>query len=105
MSNLTNPRKRVKPARTVQLVVCPNDQGENGLLRITVGKQTQDYLLARVAADFGRAFRLQKVGAEGDPYLVNLDGQQHTCTCPRHSFTGHCKHTESLADLIQAGQL
>ena len=39
------------------------------------------------------ASTLRKVeGSKGAVYWVNDD--EHTCTCPGHTFRGKCKHTE-----------
>jgi hypothetical protein len=106
MSNLTNARKRVKPVRTIRLVVPLNAEGVNGLVRITVGKDTADYLLARIPADFGTAFRLEKVGEEdATPYHVNLCGRQTTCECMGFARWNRCKHVDGLAALTAAGTL
>jgi hypothetical protein len=105
MSTVTKTRRRVKPARTIRLAVPLNAEGQGGVVRITVGKESADYLLARVPADFGTAFRLEKVGAEQDAYHVNLNGQQSTCECKGFTRWNHCKHTEGLAALVVAGRL
>jgi hypothetical protein len=104
--NATTKRARVKPARSIRLVVPLNDQGENGLLRITVGKDTADYFLTRIPADFGTAFRLEKVGEEdATAYHVNLNGQQSTCECKGFTRWNHCKHADGLAALSAAGKV
>jgi hypothetical protein len=83
-----------------------NEQGENGLLRITVGKDTADYFLARIPADFGTAFKLEKVGEEdATPYHVNLNGPQSTCECKGFTRWNRCKHKDGLAALVAAGRL
>jgi hypothetical protein len=109
MSNVTTAKRvrkpRPKPARSIRL--CVNPEGQTpGVLRITVGKEQADYFLTAVPADFGRAFRLEKIGEEdGEAYHVNLDGQQRTCECKGHLRHNHCKHADGLAALIAAGRL
>jgi hypothetical protein len=98
-------KPRVKPARSIRLVVPMNEQGENGLLRITVGKDSADYFLARIPADFGTAFRVEKVGSEGDAYHVNLNGRQTTCECKGFTRWNRCKHVDGLTALNAAGRL
>ena len=106
MSNLTNARKRVKPVRTIRLVVPLNAEGVNGLVRITVGKDTADYFLSTVAADFGTGFKLEKIGGT-EIYHVNLaaDPKQHTCECKGFGRWAHCKHVDGMVALQRAGQL
>jgi hypothetical protein len=104
--NATTKRARVKPARSIRLVVPLNAEGGNGLVRITVGKEAADYFLARIPADFGTAFRLEKVGEEdATPYHVNLNGRQSTCECKGFTRWNRCKHVDGLAALNAAGRL
>src|SRR5262245_3068429 len=72
MSHATKSRKRVKPARSIRLALNPSG-GNPGMLTITVGKEAADYFLTEVPADFGRGFKVEKVGGE-EVYHVNLDG-------------------------------
>ncbi len=74
------------------------------MVRITVGKEQADYFLTPIPADFGRAFRVEKIGQDGR-YHVNLDGNNNTCDCPGHEKLGHCKHADGLAALVAAGRL
>jgi hypothetical protein len=98
-------RQRRKPQRFVRLVLAPSAT-ETGVIRLTVGKASQDYLLTPIPSDYGRAFRVVKLGidAKGD-YAVNVDGAKRTCDCLGHLKHGHCKHGDSLAALIAAGKL
>jgi hypothetical protein len=105
MSTSTKPRPRVKPPRSVRLSLAPFG-GNPGVVRITAGKEVNDYLLTPLASDFGTAYRLDKIGVEdGEPYHVCLDGTNHTCDCKGHARHGHCKHADGLVALRQAGQL
>ncbi len=79
--------------------------GNPGVVRITVGKQADDYLLTEVPADYGRGFTVQKMGAEESAYSVNIDRANRTCECKGHSRHGHCKHSDGLAALIAAGKV
>ena len=99
-------KPRPKPARHVRLCVRP-DGLSAGVVRLTVGKQTADYLLTELAADFGRGFRVEKVGVEDEPavYHVNVDGDKRTCECLGYLRHSHCKHADGLAALIAAGRL
>jgi hypothetical protein len=105
MSTSTVRRPRVKPARTL-CVVLP------GLLRVTettaTGKQTADlYRVAPVPADFGKGFEVAKILAadelglveQEEPYQTNLDGPRSTCTCKGFCRWNHCRHVEALAAL------
>jgi hypothetical protein len=96
-------KPRPKPARTVRLVLPPTPTMP-GIVQITVGGKATDYFLSPIPADFGTAFRLEKVG-DGEAYNVNLDGDKRSCECKGHQRHGHCKHADGLAALIAAGQL
>src|SRR5690349_21675026 len=104
--NATKPNARVKPVRTIRLVVPPNGDGRNGVVRIAVGRDAADYLLDRLPSDFGTAFRVQKAG-EDTFYNVNLstDGSADVCDCKGFSRWARCKHRDGLAALVAAGRL
>jgi hypothetical protein len=100
----SKPRK--KPARSIRLVLRPNGDGRNGVVRITVGKESQDYFVSRIPSDFGTAFVLEKVGDEGGTaYNVNLAADRNLCDCQGHARWAHCKHADGLAALVKAGKL
>jgi hypothetical protein len=96
-------KPRPKPARSIRLCVQPHEQGP-AVVRIAVGPKSNDYLLTPVACDYGKGFRLEKIGAE-ESYHVNIDGDKKTCECKGHARHGHCKHVDGLAALIAAGLL
>ena len=101
--NATKSHKRVKPARSIRLALSPC--GDNpGVVTITVGKQAADYFLTELPADFGRGFRVEKVGGE-EAYHVSLDGDARTCECKGFTRWGQCKHADGLAALQAAGRL
>jgi hypothetical protein len=106
MSTVTKARQRVKPVRTIRLVLPLNGEGENGVVRIAVGKDAADYLLDRLPSDFGTAFRVQKAGEDAF-YNVNLsaDGTADVCDCKGFSRWARCKHRDGLAALVKAGRL
>src|SRR5262245_13197450 len=99
-------KPRQKPARFVRLCVRP-DGSAPGVVRLTVGKEQADYMLTPIPADFGRGFKLEKIGLEGngETYHVNLGGDGGTCECKGWLRWGHCKHVDGLAALIAAGRL
>ena len=97
-------KPRAKPARSIRLAVPLNAEGKNGLASITVGKKTDEYFLTRIAADWGTAFQLEKLGAD-EVYHVNLNGAADTCDRKGHLRHGHCKHSEGLRALARAGKL
>jgi hypothetical protein len=106
MATVTNRKPRVKPARSIKMSVRP-DADCAGVVQITVGEKASNYLLVELAADFGRGFRLEKIGfdADGETYHVNLDGDKKTCDCKGFCRWLHCKHADGLAALIAAGKL
>jgi hypothetical protein len=99
-------KPRPKPERRIRLEVRPEDNGV-GIVRITVGKDHADYFLTLIPADFGRGFKVEKVGLHENepPYHVNIDGQRKTCECKGFLHHGHCKHSDGIAALIAAGRL
>jgi hypothetical protein len=99
------PRKRLKPDRFVRLLVKPEGK-ETGVIRLTVGKESADYFVSVIPADFGRGFQLVKVGIDASgEYSVNIDGDKRSCECKGFGRHGHCKHADGLAALIAAGKL
>jgi hypothetical protein len=72
------------------------------------GRQpVRDYFLTPMPADFGRAFKVEKVGltVNDPPYHVNIDRGKRSCECKGFLRHGHCKHADGLAALIAAGRL
>jgi hypothetical protein len=96
-------KPRPKPQRFIRLCVKPCD-GAPGVVRISVGGKSQDYFLCPLAADFGAAYLLEKIGGE-EAYHVNLNGEQSSCECKGFLAHGHCKHRDGLAALAAAGRL
>jgi hypothetical protein len=96
-------KPRTKPQRFIRLCVKPCD-GAPGVVRISVGSKSNDYFLTPVAADFGKGFLLEKIGAE-ESYHVNLNDERSSCECKGFLAHGHCKHRDGLAALAAAGRL
>ncbi len=99
-------KPRTKPARFVRLCIRPLGRAP-GVVRLTVGKESADYYLFAIPADFGTAFKVVKIGidaTEGE-YAVNIDADKRTCDCKGHARHGHCKHADGIAALIAAGKL
>jgi hypothetical protein len=103
MATLTPRRPRVKPARSIRVMLPLGDQSP-GVVRITVGKEASDYFLTGLPADFGRGFRVEKIGTD-DRYAVNLDGDRPSCECKGFCRWQRCKHADGLAALVAAGRL
>ena len=98
-------KPRAKPARSIRLCVRPTAE-TTGVVRITVGKEDADYLLTEIPADFGRGFKLEKIGFDADSaYCVNIDADRRTCECQGYNRWQKCKHSDGLAALIAAGRL
>jgi hypothetical protein len=99
-------KPRQKPQRSIRIEVKPEPDAL-GIVRITVGKEHADYFLTEIPADFGRGFKIEKIGLhETEPgYHVNIDGDKKTCECKGFLHHGKCKHSDGLAALIAAGQL
>ena len=97
-------KPRTKPARFIRLSLRP-DGAAPGVVTIRVGQLAADYFVTQLAADFGRGFRVEKIGGLEGPYHVNLDADAKTCDCKGHTRHGHCKHADGLAALVAAGRL
>ena len=97
---------RPKPERRIRLEVPPEGDAL-GIVRIWVGAEHADYFLTPIPADFGRGFRVEKIGLQVNdpPYHVNIDGERRSCECKGFLRHGHCKHADGLAALIAAGRL
>ncbi len=104
MATVSRPRPRVKPARSIRLILAPS-RLMPGIVRITVGKSATDYLVEGVPADFGMGFKLTKILGQNETYHVNLNGKESLCDCEGHGAHGHCKHVEGLAALHNAGRI
>jgi hypothetical protein len=104
----SKPRKpRTKPVRKIRLVLPMNEQGMNGIVRITSGKLVDEYFLDQLTTDFGEGYELTKrtYGEEDTRYHINLAFENNTCDCKGHLQHGHCKHVDGLIALKQAGKL
>jgi hypothetical protein len=99
-------KPRPKPARSIRLAVRPEFNGL-GIVQITVGTERADYFLTLIPADFGKGFKVEKIGLhENDPpYHVNIDDDKRSCECKGFLRHGHCKHADGLAALVARGQL
>ena len=95
---------RSKPARSIRLTLKPFE-GNPGVVRVTVGKEQADYFVTEIPADYGRGFKVEKMGDESAAYHVNLESGKGTCDCRGHARHGRCKHHDGLAALVAAGQL
>jgi hypothetical protein len=68
--------------------------------------EDQFYHLTAIASDWGRAFEVRKLAADGgEIYHVNLTSDGTTCDCKGHERWGHCKHAEALVALQARGKL
>ncbi len=76
-------------------------------MRITVGKQAADYFLTELPADFGRGFKVEKIGLEcqDSAYHVNVNGAERTCECQGFLRYRYCRRSDGLAALIAAGRM
>jgi hypothetical protein len=93
---------RPKPELSVELLVLPD-----GVVSITRGRDTADYLLAPLPSRSGYFFLVRKIGPDGlePPYLVSLAGDERSCNCQGHQRYRRCKHADALATLIADGRL
>jgi hypothetical protein len=93
--------KTRKPARRVRLY-----PSVPALLEMQIGKESFSYFLKAISADWGRAFEVRKLLADGgDVYHVHIDGLRVSCDCIGCQKWGHCKHLEAIQALIHTGKL
>lgn len=99
-------KPRSKPQRGIRLCIKPEGTSP-GVVRLTVGKDSADYFLTELPADFGRAFKVEKIGLEcgESAYAVNIDGVKRSCECKGFLHHGHCKHADGIAALVAVGWL
>jgi hypothetical protein len=102
----TRPRQRRPHERSVRVLIRPSPGQPDSYLCITQDGIEAHYWLSAQPSDYGRAFRLEKPGFEGDEiYDVLLDAEGDSCTCPGHTYGGYCRHVDALRALERVGQL
>jgi hypothetical protein len=109
------PRKPYAPPETLYtLHVRPGEDDSFGVLQIVRGRDDVTYHLWPVRADFGLAYRLDKLGellpGEETTYHVHLDplaegGPRCSCECKGWLRWGRCKHVTALSGLLTDGSL
>jgi len=92
--------------RSIGWVERPSaEYGNRGALEIVVNGEPDYYLCREIESQIGgRGFELEKADYTVYHVLLNADGSGD-CTCPGHTYHGHCKHREGLAALERAGKL
>ena len=108
MATVARPRSSAKPRRTIRLALPPSEINPFFGVVIRVGKATDTYHVHPKPSDFGVAFDVEKMsGKEPATYQTLLDPAEgkHTCTCKGFCRWGHCRHTEGLMALRNAGKL
>jgi len=106
-------RARRKHERSVKVLIpaliC--DRQRLTLIRITQDGKAAHYWVALQASAWGLAFSVERAGEEVEDgaegtYDVLLENEQDSsCSCPGHTYHGHCKHVEALRALLAAGKL
>jgi hypothetical protein len=97
-------KPRPKPQRSIRLEVPLGPDARTGIVAITVGKLTNEYILDRLPSDFGTAYRLSNLD-NLEIYDVLLDGKGSCCTCKGFCRWQSCKHVSGLHALTKAGKL
>jgi hypothetical protein len=103
MNSSKQRKTRPKPARSARVIIRAEGAAP-AAIELAVGKLELGYMITAIAADFGRAWRVEKL-ADGTVYHVNLDGTHRMCDCRGFLHTGHCKHADGIAALFAAGKL
>jgi hypothetical protein len=105
-------KPRPRPARSIRVLeqAGPDTDGW-AAVAITVGKQTDTYLLRTIPTDFGNGaigFEVEKLEADlatVETYHVLLNGPESSCDCKGHDRWGHCKHRDGIQAAVQTGRL
>jgi hypothetical protein len=108
MSSITPPCPADKPKRA-----CHVWQPTQGIWVLTITqfhqrKAAQDthYYLTAIPSDWGRAFEVKHLDADGgEAYHVHLTSDGPCCDCKGFTAHGHCKHAEGLTALDARGKL
>jgi hypothetical protein len=99
---------KAKEGRTCQVW---NAGGGRWVLQLTYWRprrsaEDQFYHLTAIKSDWGRAFEVRKLQADGgEVYHVNITSDGPTCDCKGFARWDHCKHVESLTALHLRGKL
>jgi hypothetical protein len=109
MSTATKRRNRRRPELTIRWLSRQADGEDYGVVRISVGKESRDYFLRELPAEFGdgqHGYELTKLqpGAEtaDEVYHILIDHVRgrHTCECLGFLRWNRCKHARGLLDLL-----
>jgi uncharacterized Zn finger protein len=107
------PRTRRPHERSVKVLIpaLTCDRQRLTLIRITQDGKAAHYWIAPQASAWGLAWTVERAGEEVEDgaertYDVLLENEQDSsCTCPGHTYHGHCRHVEALRALLRAGKL
>ncbi len=101
--------KRRQHVRSAKVIIAPSEGQPLALVRITQDGEPAHYWLGALPSDFGRAYRLERQGLEGESVYDVLLGDGidsfDICTCPGHTYGGYCKHVDCCRALLAAGKL
>ncbi len=106
-------RKASKLERRIRVLEQPTADTDGwSAIAITVGKQTDTYLVHFIPSDFGFGavgFEVEKLDADLatiEAYHVHLADRPEVCSCECKGFLrwNHCKHLDGLKALNQAGK-
>lgn len=118
MTTATQPAASVKPARkprkpparSVSLLEPPAADSDGWFaVRLTVGKDSNVYLVRQVPCDFGEAaYAIEKLDDDLnviETYDVLFANNESSCSCAGQTFNSKCKHLDGLRKLDELGQL
>ena len=99
------PRQRRQHTRTVKVLAVPTANDTRTFICLTQDGKAAHYWIAPLDAEFGKGFRFEKSGSDGEAYDVLLEDGKESCSCKGHTYGGYCKHADCCKALIAAGKL
>jgi hypothetical protein len=100
-----------KPARKGTTPRTLRYNAATAVLTITEGRRVEFYHLAEFPVPrsygAGRGFAVDKLCLGGATHhvFVGETGRTSSCSCPGHTYAGHCRHLSAVEKLVGLGRL
>lgn len=106
MVQTTAPRTAVKAGRSLRVAYRAHDGTGRVCVTLTTTRGRKVtcnlYVVAPIPSDFGTAFEVSKVDADGrteEVYHTLLSASGNTCDCKGGTYCGRCKHSSALQEM------